>query len=265
MRNTWSAYSVNATTGVTNWILGGKRTSFALPANAQFQWQHDVKLHSGSLVTLFNDNCCEVTGPAKFAPPHGTARAMLIKLDFAHKTGSLVHQWGRGLLVGFQGNADLQRNGNVVVGWGSRPYFSEFSKTGRLLLDAVFPTPDLTYRVVVSNWVGKPFFPPSGAARNNGSKATVYASWDGATQVTRWRVLAGASATHLATVATQAKNGFETAIRLSKKYSAYKVQALDSRGHVLGTSKAFSATRSTAPKTSGGSSGGSGSNLVGFY
>ena len=77
----------------------------------------------------------------------------------------------------------------------------------------MFPTPDLTYRVVVSNWVGKPFFPPSGAARNKGSKSTVYASWDGATQVTRWRVLAGTNAKHLATVATRAKNGFETAIR----------------------------------------------------
>jgi uncharacterized membrane protein YgcG len=155
----------------------------------------------------------------------------------------------------------------MVVGWGSKPYFSEFSKTGRLLLDAVFPTPDLTYRVLVSNWVGKPFFPPSGAARNKGGKSTVYASWDGATQVARWRVLAGTDAKHLVTVATQSKNGFETAIALSKKYSTYKVQALDSRGHVLpnGTSKAFSASKSTAPKNSGGSSGGSGSNLVGFY
>jgi len=122
---------------------------------------------------------------------------------------------------------------------GSRPYFSEFSKTGRLLLDAVFPSPDLTYRVVVRNWVGKPFFPPSGAARTNAGRSTVYASWDGATQVAAWRILAGTDARHLITVATTRKSGFETAVRLSKQYGSFKVQALDGKRHVIGTSKAF--------------------------
>ena len=108
-----------------------------------------------------------------------------------------------------------------------------------MLLDAVWPSPDISYRVYVQKWVGIPYFPPSGAVRNNGGKATVYASWDGDTQVVGWRVLAGSSAQSLKSVATKAKTGFETTIPLSKTYKAYEVQALGPKNKVLGTSKAF--------------------------
>jgi hypothetical protein len=68
----------------------------------------------------------------------------------------------------------------------------------------------------------------------------VYASWDGSTQVAKWRVLGGKDAKHLASVATKNKSGFETAISLGTlSFKAYKVQALDSKGHVLRTSGVF--------------------------
>jgi hypothetical protein len=38
-------------------------------------------------------------------------------------------------------------------------------------------------------------------------------------------------------VAAQAKNGFETAIAVPSGYSSFRVQALDARGKVIGTSK----------------------------
>jgi malate synthase len=132
-------------------------------------------------------------------------------------------------------------NGNALVGWGSLPYFSEYSKTGQLLLDAIWPGKDLSYRAGFSgNWVGTPYFPPSGAARKAKGNVTVYASWDGDTQVTSWKVLAGSNPNHLLVVATQAKNGFETAIKLAKSAKVYKVQAFDGKGHLLRTSKGFS-------------------------
>ncbi len=71
-------------------------------------------------------------------------------------------------------------------------------------------------------------------------KATIYASWNGATGVSAWRVLAGSSSSHLATVAGKTnRTGFETAIKLSKTYAAYEVEALNSKGKVIGTSKPF--------------------------
>ena len=42
-------------------------------------------------------------------------------------------------------------------------------------------------------WVGEPLTDPAGAAREAGGCTTVYASWNGATELASWRVLAGSS------------------------------------------------------------------------
>jgi hypothetical protein len=242
MRNTNAAYLVNIKTGKVEWTLGGKDSTFTLPANAQFSFQHHVQLLANNEVVLYDDHCCAIVGPGKFAPPTGPSRGLVLKLDLTKHTATLVHQYthGANFDAAFTGSTELLSNGNVLVGWGSQPYFSEFTKSGKLILDAVWPGVDLSYRVLfTSNWVGTPFFPPSGAVHKAKHGATVYASWDGATQVVSWRVLAGPSSKHLATVATKAKSSFETAISLPQSYKAYKVQALDSKGHVLGTSGLF--------------------------
>jgi len=75
-----------------------------------------------------------------------------------------------------------------------------------------------------------------------GGEGVVYASWNGATLVASWRVLAGPSVSNLTAVAQAAHSGFETAIALpSGVVGPYlAVQALDGAGHVLGTSAAIS-------------------------
>ena len=68
---------------------------------------------------------------------------------------------------------------------------------------------------------------------------TVYASWNGATEVARWEVLAGASASSLAPAGSAARSGFET--RIGTSGGAFvAVRALDAAGNVLGTSRAIS-------------------------
>jgi hypothetical protein len=253
-RNTWAAYLVDVGTGNVEWRLGGKESTFTFGANAHFHWQHDVELHPGNLVSVFDDACCAIvgidkSGHAMVGPPNGPSRGLVLKLDTTHHTASLVAQYikARDFNAAFTGGTELLANGNVVVGWGSRPFFSEFSKSGKLLLDAVLPSPDLSYRAYVQTWVGTPFFSPSGAVKTAKGRATVYASWDGATEVASWRLLAGPSATHLSSVAAATKNGFETSIALAHTYKAYKVQALDSHGRVLGTSSTFPQPRSPSP------------------
>ncbi len=71
------------------------------------------------------------------------------------------------------GNTQVLPNGNVVVGWGEVPFVSEYSPAGKLLFDAALPSPDMSYRAYVQPWVGKPLYPPSGAARAKGSGTTV--------------------------------------------------------------------------------------------
>jgi hypothetical protein len=90
-------------------------------------------------------------------------------------------------------------------------------------------------------WSGQPAQPPSlavVAAAGGHSGATAYASWNGATEVASWRLLAGASAGALAPVSTAPKHGFETTIALpGTSAGAYvAAQAVNAAGAVIGTS-----------------------------
>jgi hypothetical protein len=67
---------------------------------------------------------------------------------------------------------------------------------------------------------------------------TVYASWNGATEVTSWQVLAGPGADMLQPVGSARRDGFETAIRVRTAEPYVAVQARDRAGEVIGTSRA---------------------------
>lgn len=242
MRNTWAAYLVDQRTGAIEWQLGGKTSSFQIPAGASFEWQHDVDLHAGNIVTIFDDDCCEITGADTYLAPAGPSHGLVLRLDTSTKKATLLasYSFGNGLAAAYMGDLQLLPNGNVMLGWGSQPYFSEYTKSGKLLLDAKFPYPDLSYRAIVANWTGLPLYTPSGAAVQHDGTTTIYASWNGATQVSSWRVLAGPDTQHLSAVASANKAGFETAIKLAGSYKLFEVQGLGAKGQVLATSKAFS-------------------------
>jgi len=73
---------------------------------------------------------------------------------------------------------------------------------------------------------------------HDGGKTTIYASWNGATEVASWRVLGGPSEGRLAAVTTAAKSGFETAIPVPS-YKSFKLEALAADGRVIGASRAL--------------------------
>ena len=242
MRNTWATYDVDEATGKVLWILGGKHSTFKVDDDAKFEWQHDVTFlpHSDE-VSLFDDHCCQLTGGGTYLAADGPSRGELLKLDQANRTASLVSQYSHdGDDAAYMGSAQYLPGGNVFVGWGSQPRFTEFSKSGQILIDGLLPSPDLSYRAIaVQKWIGLPLTKPSGAIRRSGGKTTVYASWNGATQVASWRVLAGSTQSDLNVVQNQNLTGFETAIGVTGHYQVFQVQALDSDGHVIGTSAPF--------------------------
>jgi EmrB/QacA subfamily drug resistance transporter len=245
MRNTWAAYLVDAGAGRIRWTLGGAHSSFDLGPGAEFEWQHDVALRPGSVVTMFDDHCCQVRGADTYLPATAPSRALVLKLDQNTRKATLVAEYGKesNLATSYMGNAQPLPNGNMLVSWGSQPYLSEYSKSGKLLLYAVFPKPNIVYRVNRRQWVGLPSSRPSGAARReDDGKTTVYASWNGATRVASWRVLAGAGTDPVAAVASARKSGFESAIRVASRYTRFEVQALDAGGQTIGTSRPFTAS-----------------------
>ncbi len=270
MRDTWAAYLVDIASGRIEWTLGGRRSSFRLGPGAAFEWQHDVKLQPGSTVSLFDDHCCQLTGGGTYVSPSAPSRGLVLKLDTQAHTATRVSEYslGKGFDAEYMGDTQPLANRNVLVGWGSEPYFTEYSRSGKLLAEGELPGPDLTYRATLEQWAGLPFTPPAGAARATGGKTTVYASWNGATEVASWRVLAGPGAGggagagsgsgagdgtgagsgsgsgRLTAVATAAKSGFETAIPVPQSDAgsgeSYEVQALNARGRAISVSRPFS-------------------------
>ena len=241
MRNTWAAYLVDINSGRTEWTLGGRSSSFKFGPGAAFQWQHNVSLQPGSKVSLFDDHCCQLTGGGTYVSSTAPSRGLVLNLNQQTHTATLAAQYtlGGGFDAQYMGDTDPLPNGNVLVGWGSEPYFSEYSQSGKLLFEGELPGPDLTYRATLEQWVGEPLTPPVGAARETGAKTTVYASWNGATQVASWRVLAGTGAAQTTAVASAPRSGFETAIPVPQGYDSFRVQALTAGGRAIGASRSF--------------------------
>ncbi len=238
MRNTWAVYKVDIATGKILWTLGGRHSDFKFGPNAGFTWQHDVAVYPGTqYITMFDDHCCQITGGGTYVSPTAPSRAIVLKLDQTAHTATLAGQYahGDGLDADYMGSIQPLAGGNEFVGWGSAPFFSEFDSSGHMLMDAIMPGHDLSYRARLEPWVGLPLYPPAAAARRRAGHTTVYASWNGSTEVASWRVLSGAS-----TVASTPKSGFETAIPVTGTYGTLTVEALDSSGRVIGTSKPFS-------------------------
>jgi EmrB/QacA subfamily drug resistance transporter len=242
MRNTWAVYEVNIATGKIEWTLGGPHSSFKLGPGAEFEWQHDVKLYPGTpYVTVFDDHCCQITGGGTYVSASAPSRGLVLKLNQTAHTATLVKQYshGSGFDADYMGSVQPLSNGNTLVGWGSEPDFDEYSPSGQLLLEGVFPGHDLTYRARLGSWVGLPSDPPSAAARENDGKTSVYASWNGATRVASWKVFAGAASGPMKLVAWYDKSGFETQMPVHSGYSRFRVEALDASERVIGTTGAF--------------------------
>jgi len=234
-RNTWAAYDVDPRSGRILWRLGGKRSTFALGPGAATAWQHDSRELPDGSISLFDNGASPRV--------HPQSRGVVISLDAAGRRASLVRQITRpaALLAESQGNMQALVNGDWLIGWGEVPGFSEFSADGRLLFDAHLPAGDESYRTFRFAWAGTPVHPPAFAVqRQRGAPATVYASWNGATGVAAWRVLAGPRPGALTPVAQAPRTGFETAITLPASVAApyATVQALDGAGAVLGTANA---------------------------
>ncbi len=105
------------------------------------------------------------------------------------------------------------------------------------MFDGRFVDNNITYRAYRFPWNGTPATPPAVATTRQGPKMTVYASWNGATNVVAWRVLGGSNAGALRPVATADKSGFETAITTrARGYVA--VQALGTKSRPLGSRSA---------------------------
>jgi arylsulfotransferase ASST len=230
-RNTWTAYEIDHVSGNVLWRLGGRRSTFEMGPGTGTAYQHDARWQPDHTLTIFDNGAVPKA--------HSQSRVIREAIDWKHRKVTLVGRYVRvpGLLTGSQGNDQILANGSSFVGWGEYPYFTEFNSAGQIVFDGHFPWPGQSYRAFRFPWSATPAAPPSIGVKLSGTGATVYASWNGATGVSAWRVLGGPTPATLSALATAPVGGFETAIALPA-YPNFAVQALGSAGEVLGTSAA---------------------------
>ena len=231
-RDTSAIYKVDRPTGRILWTLGGKGSNFRLGPGAQFYFQHDAHMLRNGRLSMFDDGA----GPPQLNP---FSRGIILQLNARRHKATLVRQFARSNSTSAQSEGSLQRlpGGNVFVGYGSEPFFSEFSSRGKLLLDGSLPQDDGTYRTYRFPWTGTPKTPPAVAARRTGpASVSVFASWNGDTEVAKWRILAEGADGSLRPVATARRSGFETRVDLNTTARAFAVRALDSSGRTIGHS-----------------------------
>ncbi|HST14308.1 MAG TPA: arylsulfotransferase family protein [Gaiellaceae bacterium] len=233
-RNTWAVYKVSRRTGDVRWRLGGKRSDFKMGKGTVFAWQHDARHQGHNRITIFDDGAQPQVEPQ--------SRGLVIQLDQKSGTARLVRKYvhePNKIVSRFMGNLQALDNGNVMIGWGSEPYLTEFGPDGEIALDVRLPHGGQNYRAFRLPWRAAPSLPPTAVYRFARGKGTVYASWNGATEVAAWRLDSGPRTGALRAGSAVARKGFETALRTTPGDKVAHAVALDASGRVLGRSKAI--------------------------
>jgi Arylsulfotransferase (ASST) len=235
-RNTWAVYEIDARSGQVLWRLGGRHSSFKMGPGTGTAWQHDPRELPDGSISIFDN------GAAPTA--HNQSRGLVVSLNGQSRTATLLDRFTHapGLVVESEGNLQALANGDWFIGWGQEPFLSELSPEGKLLFEAHLPVHDRSYRDFRFAWTGAPAHQPVFAYQPGGGAGTVYASWNGATLVASWQLLAGPTAFALRPVAQVPHSGFETAIPVPAETVGpfVAVRALDANGNVLATSAVVS-------------------------
>lgn len=174
---------------------------------------------------------------------------MYVELDYDNMTARLVREFAAPQDIGAyaMGSYDhLPATGNALVGWGSMASFTEYTADGEVVMDVQFGRLNTwvrTYRVYKHEWHGYPTWPPRAAADPEEKK--LWVSWNGATEVESWAVLASEDSDvleqfgpennmHEDIVQTVPKVGFETELSVDWPQRFARVIALNEFQEVLG-------------------------------
>ncbi|OJJ49593.1 hypothetical protein ASPZODRAFT_138978 [Penicilliopsis zonata CBS 506.65] len=246
------------------WVLGGKRNMFQdLSEDGSatgFSWQHHARWHPDNIVTVFDNGADE----DEITTDH--SRGLMISLDLDAMTATTLQVFNPpdGWLSRSQGSVQVMPDtGNVFVGWGRTPAWTEFTADGEVLCDVHFSPRWFfrlgwvkSYRTEKAKWVGTPSYPPTFQLEDGGDR--LYVSWNGATEVAGW-VLQGSGDPHaqdadFETLDYIPKTGFETCFDLPQTAHPYlRVAAVGFDGKDLGYTNVFETDPEYSPSSSSSS------------
>jgi hypothetical protein len=181
-------------------------------------------------LTLFDNSA----GP----PVRNQSRGLVLRLNLKRMHAALVRSFvHRPPIVAVdQGNMQRLPGGNYFIGWGHQPRFTEFGPRGTIVFDGQFgPGHVDSYRAYRFRWIGRPLLRALSLTVRG---PDLYVSWNGATEVVSWQLLAGARRTDLRPIRVAERTGFETQIPLERRTGWVAVRALDRSRRSLARSTA---------------------------
>jgi len=154
-------------------------------AGTHFAFQHDVTPYGGGVYTVFDNESTPAVRPP--------SRALVLHVNEARRSTTLLHQYHHSPPVTSSalGSVQMLPDGHVFVGWEPPPTSPSTKPSGRVLYDGRLDVKGLvSYRAFKQPWSGLPSEPPALAVERSPDTTVLYMSWNGATGVARWRVLA---------------------------------------------------------------------------
>ena len=238
---------IDVPTGRTQWRLGGRRSTFAFPdPEDRPLFPHDARRRADGTISLYDNGV-----------GRGYGRSATWRLDEVARTAVIDKEWRHapdlfGPIVGSSRATDA---GTELVSFGNAGVATEYGAQNRVAFQAsmvveqgrectrgAIGTSDAcpaTYRTTrEAAWDGRPAEPPALALDRAGDDVTAFASWNGATGVATWALLAGSDPSALREVAVVDRTGFETTIpaTVTAEDSVFVVEARDATGAALGRS-----------------------------
>lgn len=266
-RDACSIHKVNGTDGSIIWKLDGKDSSFDVPKNASFCFQHHARFVSqgehSEVISLY-DNSAHGTEDGRGHEVHTarTSSGKILRLDTQTWRAELVAAFHPpdDLLSKSQGSTQLLPNGNVLVNWGSEGALTEFHADGTPIFHTYMDSGTLglgveNYRGFRYNWTGLPHEAPAIVSLEAEDGVTTgYVSWNGDTETAAWRFFAvnGDEGSRSRRYLGEAKRtSFETGLVLGHGVKGARIiaDAVDGQGRLLVTTGEAAVVAEVRPAT----------------
>ena len=250
---------INGTNGSIVWRLGGDKSDFEMVDGYKLRHMHHIRIRDFADVRMPRelrgkvspethlalsvfDNAFFVHGGR--APTAQSSSAIVILLDLDAMTGQVIERYSHpedkyGVLFG---SVQFLVNGDRFIGWGGQRGFSQYAQTNELMFHAELATqaiPTWSYRTFKGPWSARSTTAPDlfTYSWNCYWNTSMYASWNGATDVRSWRFRGGASEEGpFAETVVVAKDGFETRAMAPAFFRYVYVEAVHADGSVLARS-----------------------------
>ncbi|OJJ77776.1 hypothetical protein ASPBRDRAFT_112389 [Aspergillus brasiliensis CBS 101740] len=244
LRHYWSGFYIH-NNGTVMWQLSGERNAgdFEIDDGAVFSWQHDIRVYhqteDSMVISLFNnantptDTVDATTGLSLHVD---LVNRKVSTLRTLQDSSDVIHSVS-------QGSYQLlsEETSHVVLGYGSIAKIKEYDAHNNEVMTAQFGDDNAvaSYRGFKCQWKATPFWQPAVAiVRTTSDAATLFMSWNGATEYDNWAIYTASSADAVdPTFVTSVKrDGFETKAHVTGLRTNW-LQVVARKGNIpLGTS-----------------------------